>query len=109
MFLYGYRSGQSLSKLEFEALWRKIKVLGKENLLVEMLCRNVLKLSDLLAAVLLMGDVGARVTMYYMELELRIKEKRGRELRPVLSRVSHFKDYGLGITHDVYSLSKATR
>jgi hypothetical protein len=61
-----------------------MEVLGKENLLVEMLCRNVLKLSDLLAAVILMGDVGARVTMYYMELELRIREKWGREMRPAL-------------------------
>jgi hypothetical protein len=49
-----------------------MEILGKENLLVEMLCRNVLKLSDPLAAVILMGDIGARVTMYYMELELRI-------------------------------------
>ena len=49
-------------------------------MLVEMLCRNVLKLSNLLATVLLMGDVGAQVTMYYMELELRIREKRRREL-----------------------------
>ena len=109
LFLYDYRSGQSLSKLEFEALWRKVEVIGKGNLLVEMLCRNVLKLSDPLAAVLIMGDVGARVTMYYMELELRIREKRGRELRPVLSRVTHFKDYGPGITHDIYSLSETAR
>jgi hypothetical protein len=43
---------------------------GKENLLVEMLCRNVLKLNDPLAAVILIGDVGAKVAMYYMELEL---------------------------------------
>ena len=73
LFLYDYRSGQSLLKQEFEALWRKVEVIGKENLLVEMLCRNVLKLSDPLSAVLLMGDVEARVTMYYMELELRIR------------------------------------
>ena len=53
-----------------------MEVVGKKNLLVEMLYQNVLKLSDPLAAVLLMGDVGAQVTMYYMELELCIREKK---------------------------------
>jgi hypothetical protein len=72
LFLYDYRPGQTLSQTEFEDLWNRMEILGKENLLVEMLCRNVLKLSDPLAAVILMGDIGARVTMYYMELELRI-------------------------------------
>ena len=38
LFLYDYRSGQSLSKLEFETLWHKVEVVGKENLLVEILC-----------------------------------------------------------------------
>jgi hypothetical protein len=94
LFLYDYRSGQKLSKLEFEELWHRVEVVGKENLLVEMLCRDILKLSDPLAAVILMGDVGARVTMYYMELELRIREKRGKEMRPTSLRVIHFKDYG---------------
>jgi hypothetical protein len=60
LFLYDYRPGQTLSPTEFEDLWIRMEVLGKENLLVEMLCRNVLKLSDPLAAVILMGDVGAR-------------------------------------------------
>jgi hypothetical protein len=64
LFLYDYRPGQTLSPTEFEDLWNRMEVLDKENLLVEMLCRNVLKLSDPLAAVILMGDVGARVTMY---------------------------------------------
>ena len=64
MFLYDYRSGQNLSKLEIEELWNRMEVVGKENLLVEMLCRNVLKLSNPLAIVILMGDVGALVTMY---------------------------------------------
>jgi hypothetical protein len=94
LFLYDYRSGQKLSKLEFEELWHRVEVVSKENLLVEMLCRDILKLSDPLAAVILMGDVGARVTMYYMELELHIREKRGREMRPTSLRVTHFKDYG---------------
>jgi hypothetical protein len=109
LFLYDYRSGQKLSKLEFEELWHRVEVVGKENLLVEMLCRDVLKLNDPLAVVILIGDVGARVTMYYMELELRIREKRGREMRPTSLRVTHFKDYGPGITHDIYSLSETTR
>ena len=59
LFLYDYRSGQSLSKLEFEELWRKVEVVGKENLLVEILCQYILKLSNPLAAVLLIGDVEA--------------------------------------------------
>jgi hypothetical protein len=48
---------------------------GKENLLVEMLYRNVLKLNDPLAAVILIGDVEARISIYYMDLELRIRKK----------------------------------
>jgi hypothetical protein len=82
---------------------------GKENLLVEMLCRNVLKLNDPLAVVILIGDVGARVAMYYMDLELRIREKRAREMQTAQSRVTHFKDYGPGITHDINSLSDNAR
>jgi hypothetical protein len=70
LFLHDYRLGQWLSKLEFETLWDRVVLAGKENLLVEMLCRNVLKLNDPLAAVILIGDVGAKVAMYYMELEL---------------------------------------
>ena len=30
-------------------------------------------------------------------------------MRPVISRVTHFKDYGPGIIHDIYCLSEATR
>ena len=56
-----------------------------------------------------MEDVKARVTMYYIELELRTRKKKKRELQSVLSRMTHFKDYGPGITHDIYSLSEATR
>ena len=48
---------------------------GKENLLVEMLCQSVLKLNDPLAVVILVGDVGARIAIYYMDLELQIREK----------------------------------
>jgi hypothetical protein len=59
LFLYDYRSGQKLSKLEFEELWHRVEVVGKKNLLMEMLCRDVLKLNDPLAAVILIGDVGA--------------------------------------------------
>jgi hypothetical protein len=109
LFLHAYRPRQWLSKLEFETLWDQVVVAGKENLLVEMLCRNVLKLNDPLAAIILVGDVGARVAMYYMDLELRIREKRAREMRSTQPRVTHFKDYGLGITHDIYSLSNNTR
>jgi len=52
---------------EFGALSGKVELVGKENLLAKMLCRNALKLNDPLAAVLLMGDVedvlhGAGVT-----------------------------------------------
>jgi hypothetical protein len=75
LFLHDYRLGQWLSKLEFKTLWDRVVLAGKEDLLVEMLCRNVLKLNDPLAAVILIGDVGARVAMYYMDLELRIREK----------------------------------
>jgi hypothetical protein len=78
-------------------------------MLVEMLCQSVLKLTDPLVAVILVGDVGARVAMYYMDLELRIKEKRAREMRSVHPRVTHFKDYGPGITYDIYSLSDSAR
>jgi hypothetical protein len=109
LFLSDYKCGQNLSKLEFEELWHQMEVVGKENLLVEMLCRDVLKLSYPLAAVILTGDVGARVTVYHMELELCIGEKRGREMRPTSLWVTHFKDYGPGITHDIYSLSETTR
>jgi hypothetical protein len=75
LFPYDYRSGQWLSKLEFETLWDRVVLVGKENLLVEMLCRNVLKLNDPLAAVILIGDVEARISIYYMDLELRIRKK----------------------------------
>jgi hypothetical protein len=75
LFLHDYRLGQWLSKLEFKTLWDRVVLAGKEDLLVEMLCRNVLKLNDPLAAVILIEDVGARVAMYYMDLELRIREK----------------------------------
>jgi hypothetical protein len=95
--------------LEFETLWDRVVLVGKENLLVEMLCRNVLKLNDPLAAIILIGDVGARVAIYYMYLELRIREKRAREMRSAQPRVTHFKDYGPGITHDIYSLSDSAR
>jgi hypothetical protein len=90
-------------------LWDRVVLAGKENLLVEMLCWNVLKLNDPLAAVILIGDVGARVAMYYMDLELWIREKWIREMRSAQPRVMHFKDYGPGITHDIYSLSDSTK
>jgi hypothetical protein len=109
LFLHDYRLGQWLSKLEFETLWNQVGIVGKENLLVEMLCRNVLKLNDPLAALILIGDVGAIVAMYYMDLELRIREKRAREMRSAQPRVTHFKDYRPGITYDIYSLSNNDR
>ena len=51
-------------------------LVGKENLLVE-----ILKLNDPLAAIILIGDVGAKVAIYYMDLELRTREKQIREMR----------------------------
>ena len=90
-------------------MWDRVVLAGKKNLLVEMLCRNVLKLNDPLAAIILVGDVGARVAMYYMELELQIREKIGRKTEFAQPRVMHFKDYGLGIIYDIYSLSDNSR
>ena len=64
LFFHDYRLGQWLSKLEFETLWDQVVPVGKENLVVEMLCRNVLKLNDPLAVLILIGDIGVRVAMY---------------------------------------------
>ena len=96
-----------LDHSQFVAIWQGSVELGVENLFAEILARKHLQLSDPHAAFMLIGDLGARVLLYYASLEsqwvgrhqLSAKENR---------RVVSWQDYSTRISSQFYGQSNTS-
>ena len=68
--------GQKLGAELFQSLWDEVSEEGYENLLVETIVRGELLVADPLKTLTTVGDVGARVFLYYGNLELQLQRRR---------------------------------
>jgi hypothetical protein len=68
--------GQKLGAEPFQSLWDEVSEEGYENLLVETIVRGELLVVDPLKTLTIVGDIGARVFLYYGNLELQLQRKR---------------------------------
>ena len=68
--------GQKLGTEFFQSLWDEVSEEGHENLLVEAIVRGELLVADPLKTLTIVGDIGARVFLYYANLELQLQRRR---------------------------------
>ena len=68
--------GQKLGPELFQSLWDEVSEEGYENLLVETIVRGELLVADPLKTLTIVGDIGARIFLYYGNLELQLQKRR---------------------------------
>lgn len=54
---------------QFQRMWHQSEVWGVENIFVEILARREIQLSNPYSAFIIIGDLGARIILYYTSLE----------------------------------------
>ena len=107
LFTHGLTRSDWLDHSQFARIWHRSSEIGVENLFAEILARKHLQLSDPHAAFMVIGDMGARVLLYYASLEsqwvgryqLSAKEKR---------RVVSWQDYSTRISSQFYGQSNTS-
>lgn len=92
-----------LDHSQFLRIWQVSVRLGVENPFTEILARKHLQLSDPHSAFLVIGDVGARVLMYYASLEGQWSLRR-ELLAQSEERVVSWQDYSTRISSQFYGL-----
>lgn len=107
LFTHGLTRSDWLDHSQFARIWHGSSEIGVENLFAEILARKHLQLSDPHAAFMVIGDMGARVLLYYASLEsqwvgryqLSAKEK---------IRVVSWQDYSTRISSQFYGQSNTS-
>ena len=69
MLLMGLERGTWIDHSRFQQVWQQSETWGVENLFAEILARREIYLSDPYSAFIVIGDLGARVLLYYVSLE----------------------------------------
>lgn len=64
--------GQKLGAELFQGLWDEVSEEGYENMLVETIVRGELLVADPLKTLTIVGDIGAKIFLYYSNLELQL-------------------------------------
>ena len=88
--------GQKLGPEPFQSLWDEVLEEGYENLLVETIARGKLLVANHLKTLTIVGDIRARVFLYYGNLELQLQRKRNTlakhvtELVPIVPKMEEF-------------------
>ena len=67
--------GQKLGPKLFQSLWDEVLEEGYENLLVKTIVKGELLVADPLKTLTIVGDIGARVFLYYGNLELQLQKR----------------------------------
>ena len=108
LIMCGKELDEVLTKEQFESLWDFSVSLKYENLFTEMLARKHLRLEDPFAAFVKIGDVGARIYLYYSgcEEQLQVRRSTGRE---VPERAVDWADYGSRMSQPFYAQDTQTR
>jgi hypothetical protein len=97
----GVTRSECLDHSHFHRLWRQSVQLGVENLFTETLARKEIQLSDPHSAFLIIGDIGARILLYYAQLESQWSSRKLRQNERE-DRVVTWQDYSLQITSQFY-------
>ena len=98
----GLKGKEWLDHSRFQKLWQQSVEWGVENLLVEILVRKRLNLSDPYSAFVVIGDVGARVLLYYAALEHQWVLRHQFPVNAERREVSVF-EYGTQVNSQFYS------
>ena len=92
--------GQKLGAELFQSLWDEVSEEGYENLLVETIVRGELLVADPLKTLTIVGDIGARVFLYYGNLELQLQRKRNtmvKHMAELVPRVPKMEEFNQAI------------
>lgn len=108
LIMAGKQIEDTLTHNQFQTMWEFSVELKVENLFTEILARKHLRLSDPFAAFLKIGDVGARIYLYYSgcEEQLQLKRSNGRY---VAERVVDWVDYGSQMAEQFVGQDSETR
>lgn len=102
MLLTGLERGTWVDHSRFQQVWQQSVAWGVENLFVEMLARREIYLSDPYSAFVVIGDLGARVLLYYTSLESQWLLCHQVPV-PVEKRKASWQEYGLQVNSQFYS------
>ena len=101
LLFVGLKKSEWIDHSRFKELWRQSLDLGIENLFVEILARRHINLSDPYSAFMVIGDVGARVLLYYASLEQQWVWRCHNATIGEKKEVS-WQDYGVQVTSQFY-------
>lgn len=99
--MVGLELREVMDREKFKGLWEFCSKFKVENLLVEILARKHLKLSDPFHAFVVMGDIGGRIFLYYAGCEEKLLQRRGLR-RQIEERVVDWTDYSTVIYQQFY-------
>jgi hypothetical protein len=102
LLFVGLKKSEWIDHSRFKELWRQSLDLGVENLFVEILARKHINLSDPYSAFMMIGDVGARVLLYYASLEQQWVQRCQSAAIGERREVS-WQEYGAQVTSQFYS------
>ena len=105
--LTGLKKFAWMDHMLFQQVWGQSIQWGVENLLAEILARRHLNLSDPHSAFITLGDVGARVLLYYAALESQWLLRYQSPLK-VEKRETSWQDYSPQVLSQFYSQSIAS-
>lgn len=105
--MVGLEMGDILDRIQFQTLWAWSEGLTVENLLVEIVARKHLILTDPFSAFVEMGDVGGRIYLYYAGEEEKLQQCKGVR-RNYEERIVDWSDYATLMADQFYSQTAET-
>ena len=98
----GLEKSMWIDHRQFQQMWHQSEVWGVENLFVEILARREIQLSDPYSAFMIIGDLGARIFLYYTSLESQWSCRHQFSKQSEGRRVS-WQEYGTQVSSQLYS------
>lgn len=107
LIMVGLESEAWLNQEQFQAIWDFCEKFNVKNLFTEILARKHLRLMDPFSAFVLIGDVGARIYLYYADCEAQLQLRRT-SFRHLKGRQVDWTDYGVQMSQQFYGQSRET-
>ena len=105
LIMAGLQLEEWLTHAQFERMWHFSVKHHEENLLVEILARKHLRLLDPFSAFIMIGDIGARIFLYYADCEEQLHLRRS-AARHIDDRHVDWADYGAQLAQQFYGQTK---